>query len=300
MIGNKPKKKQPRRVPQPNDGEHLVCTRCEVKQTYECFYLFKPPAAGTDTYGGYIMPCRLCSKEKADIKRDKLRLRRAESGWKRKPKWRKVIQPGDGSTLICTECRVQKPYDCFYAATPGSASEKTWYGYVIPCKSCSNARSAKRVRTESDAERDRLRQSTEKFKIARRAALANRLATDAEYAERCRLYRRQRKAALAGDPGSITIKDWHKVIEAYGSGCIYCGSICEKISTDHVIPVSKGGRHTIDNVVPACLRCNQRKNALSVADFLNRNKLGNEFYKRRESGLRLLLGDRLGKLHTVG
>jgi 5-methylcytosine-specific restriction endonuclease McrA len=42
-----------------------------------------------------------------------------------------------------------------------------------------------------------------------------------------------------------------------GSRCQYCGSAAENL--DHVIPRSKGGSHTWENVVAACRRCNTRK-----------------------------------------
>lgn len=40
--------------------------------------------------------------------------------------------------------------------------------------------------------------------------------------------------------------------------CQYCGST-KQLTLDHVIPVSKGGKHSWDNVVTACEKCNQRK-----------------------------------------
>ncbi|MGH9096919.1 MAG: HNH endonuclease [Acidimicrobiales bacterium] len=42
-----------------------------------------------------------------------------------------------------------------------------------------------------------------------------------------------------------------------GSRCQYCGAAAENL--DHVIPRSKGGPHTWENVVAACRRCNTRK-----------------------------------------
>ncbi|MDP9070868.1 MAG: HNH endonuclease [Actinomycetota bacterium] len=42
-----------------------------------------------------------------------------------------------------------------------------------------------------------------------------------------------------------------------GHRCQYCGSAAENI--DHVIPRSKGGTHTWDNVVAACRPCNAHK-----------------------------------------
>jgi len=40
--------------------------------------------------------------------------------------------------------------------------------------------------------------------------------------------------------------------------CQYCGS-SKRLTLDHVIPRSKGGTHTWDNVVTACERCNSQK-----------------------------------------
>lgn len=40
--------------------------------------------------------------------------------------------------------------------------------------------------------------------------------------------------------------------------CQYCGST-RKLTIDHVIPRSKGGSHSWDNVVAACERCNSAK-----------------------------------------
>ena len=42
-----------------------------------------------------------------------------------------------------------------------------------------------------------------------------------------------------------------------GWSCQYCGSSAENV--DHVVPRSKGGLHSWENVVACCRRCNQRK-----------------------------------------
>ena len=42
-----------------------------------------------------------------------------------------------------------------------------------------------------------------------------------------------------------------------GHRCQYCGGTAENI--DHVVPRSRGGTHTWDNVVAACRPCNARK-----------------------------------------
>ena len=46
--------------------------------------------------------------------------------------------------------------------------------------------------------------------------------------------------------------------------CQYCGAAAESI--DHVIPRSRGGQHTWDNVVAACRPCNVRKRDRLVSE----------------------------------
>src|SRR5262245_19878765 len=43
--------------------------------------------------------------------------------------------------------------------------------------------------------------------------------------------------------------------------CQYCGAICtiDRLTYDHVIPRSRGGRTTWDNIVSCCYTCNARK-----------------------------------------
>jgi 5-methylcytosine-specific restriction endonuclease McrA len=46
--------------------------------------------------------------------------------------------------------------------------------------------------------------------------------------------------------------------------CQYCGASAENL--DHVVPKSRGGTHTWDNVVAACRRCNSRKENRLIED----------------------------------
>jgi 5-methylcytosine-specific restriction endonuclease McrA len=54
----------------------------------------------------------------------------------------------------------------------------------------------------------------------------------------------------------------------YGYHCAYCTIDCTECATiDHVIPLSKGGGNTLDNLVIACYSCNIRKANRMVEDF---------------------------------
>lgn len=60
--------------------------------------------------------------------------------------------------------------------------------------------------------------------------------------------------------GNIYIRDRNR--------CQYCGRkfSTSELSLDHVIPISRGGRSTWENVVCACLGCNVRKGSKLVAE----------------------------------
>ena len=41
--------------------------------------------------------------------------------------------------------------------------------------------------------------------------------------------------------------------------CQYCGKETKQLTLDHIIPRYRGGQHTWENVVSACIPCNRRK-----------------------------------------
>lgn len=69
---------------------------------------------------------------------------------------------------------------------------------------------------------------------------------------------KERIHLLRGNGPGISQRDWDRLVKRYNSRCAYCGEKCEP-TVDHVIPVSRGGAHSIGNVVPACLFCNLSK-----------------------------------------
>lgn len=48
--------------------------------------------------------------------------------------------------------------------------------------------------------------------------------------------------------------------------CQYCGSAGGDLTVDHVLPRSRGGPHTWDNVVTACRACNHRKGGKTIQE----------------------------------
>lgn len=50
---------------------------------------------------------------------------------------------------------------------------------------------------------------------------------------------------------NVMVRDGHQ--------CMYCGSKAKRLTIDHVVPASKGGKTTFDNCVTACYPCNNYK-----------------------------------------
>jgi hypothetical protein len=82
-----------------------------------------------------------------------------------------------------------------------------------------------------------------------------RKANPEQHREHCR----RRHAKLVSVIHNLTVKEWQHIKEIYDHRCAYCGEKKKKLTQDHVVPISKGGSHTISNVVPACQSCNSRK-----------------------------------------
>lgn len=56
---------------------------------------------------------------------------------------------------------------------------------------------------------------------------------------------------------------WWKKKRASGK-CYYCSKrfSVENLTMDHKVPISRGGKSTKENIVPACFECNQKRKEL--------------------------------------
>lgn len=81
---------------------------------------------------------------------------------------------------------------------------------------------------------------------------------------------RLRRARKAGVGGSHTADEFAALCVSYDGCCAYCGVVPERLTADHVIPISRGGSDDIENIVPACASCNFSKGAAAGDEFLRR------------------------------
>ena len=70
----------------------------------------------------------------------------------------------------------------------------------------------------------------------------------------------RRRARKKGAPiNDLTAAQWQEIKAAYGHRCVYCGRKMQRLTQDHITPLSQGGSHTVSNIVPSCHSCNSKK-----------------------------------------
>lgn len=166
--------------------------------------------------------------------------------------------------IVCTSCGEEKPITAFHL-------DKRWGIPRRQCKECAKARTRaawargyrppaetqKRARDNWNVRHADVRSAYFKARAAdpdvrrrtndRRNAWLNSTGKGREYVHR-------RRSRMQGD---LTAEQWRVICELYGNHCLVCG--CVDVTIDHIVPISKGGENTAQNVQPLCKSCNSKK-----------------------------------------
>ena len=192
-----------------------------------------------------------------------------------------AVTDSSPKTKTCTTCHMQKTLEYFYRRRHGK------YGRHAICCDCNNAiRRAryaslspekKEVRTVTNRKNvqkynkthrehrniaSRLRRARNannpvKIQAKRKAAKTWRDANP----EKIRAFNAKSKALRKNAPiADFTAAQWVMMQEIQRHRCYYCHKQCKgRLTQDHIIPLSKGGAHTLSNIVGACKSCNSSK-----------------------------------------
>lgn len=93
--------------------------------------------------------------------------------------------------------------------------------------------------------------------------------------------------------GEENIKMYVRARDRYA--CVYCGEIMPtRLEVDHVVPKSRGGSTTIDNLVASCHDCNQAKGSMTAEEFGHP-----DIQKKVRKSLRVAAITQMGKTATL-
>ena len=148
------------------------------------------------------------------------------------------------------------------------------YGRQWMSRNLERAREAMRRWRERHPEQKKV-QTQEYYRRNRAAELARSSAYTRAHPEVGRAKHARRRARQLGGGGSFGAREWLALVEAYGGRCAYCRGR-GPVHADHRIPVKRGGSSWIENILPACRDCNQRKFMMTEEEFRER--------LRREAG----------------
>jgi 5-methylcytosine-specific restriction endonuclease McrA len=99
---------------------------------------------------------------------------------------------------------------------------------------------------------------------------------------------RRRKRRVAAVVNDLTEQQWAAIRRAW-DGCAYCGKAAAALQRDCVMAISRGGRYTVDNVVPACGACNASKCNDEVTAWMRRKRLDERLFLQRYVQIRAQL-----------
>jgi 5-methylcytosine-specific restriction endonuclease McrA len=112
-------------------------------------------------------------------------------------------------------------------------------------------------------ERTRERRLALKREHSRRVTAAH----DPELMLSRRLSTRARAARLRATSSAVTVRDITRLAHRQQGLCAYCGNHMEAPEIEHVLPIVRGGRHSIGNIVLACRPCNRGKSHRTVMEW---------------------------------
>lgn len=90
---------------------------------------------------------------------------------------------------------------------------------------------------------------------------------DNDYLKRRARFIRNHVRKATGKKIDFTASHVGRIYSIYDS-CLYCGSK-KNLVIDHIVPISRGGETTFDNLALACSRCNDDKCGKLISEWLN-------------------------------
>lgn len=122
-----------------------------------------------------------------------------------------------------------------------------------------------RARANRRANPEAYRAAVRRYKAANRAEL-NERQREARRNPEYKVRRRDESHRRRARQGVSSPELRRLVAELVSEPCRYCGS-AGPIEIDHIVPLSRGGKHEPENLAPACRSCNRSKGAKLLSEW---------------------------------
>jgi 5-methylcytosine-specific restriction endonuclease McrA len=109
---------------------------------------------------------------------------------------------------------------------------------------------------------------------------------------------RRRKRRMDRVEHDLSDAQWIGLKRAWG-GCAYCRAVDTPLQRDCVLALSRGGRYTLANVVPACRSCNTSKCNHEVTGWLRRKRLDERTFLLRHRDIVAAVSRKLSPVPSV-
>jgi len=95
--------------------------------------------------------------------------------------------------------------------------------------------------------------------------------------QRSKVNNANRRAINKQKSANLTIDEWLETLKYFEGKCAYCEKKFSYEHLEHFIPLSnpKSPGTTVDNCVPSCSDCNQKKGTINIDKFLRQSNLDN-------------------------
>lgn len=79
---------------------------------------------------------------------------------------------------------------------------------------------------------------------------------------------RRRARKIGASINDFTAIQWAELVISERGECAYCHKPAAKLVQEHMVPLARGGDHTLSNIAPSCGPCNSRKGVKTPLEFV--------------------------------
>lgn len=144
------------------------------------------------------------------------------------------------------------------------------------CDQCERERNQFKSEEIKIREREKYQANIDEERAKGRLRMKRLKETDPDFADKARLQARKRKAMLRGNTAVlVTPSQIRSRFAEFGNRCAFCNIDLmtlpkRKRTVEHLIPIIKGGPHSLSNIVPSCLSCNASKSDRDIETWYRR------------------------------